>query len=521
MLTRIFLLPLLILVFTLNACSDKQVNSKLPRSVPEAEGVSSEDILDFLDAVSKSEHEIHSFMFLRHGKVIAEGWWDPYAPELKHTMYSTSKSFTSTAVGFAVNEDLISVTDRVISFFPGDLPDTLSSYLSELTISDLLSMSAGHDTDPTFKAISMDTNWVRAFLAWPIVHEPGSFFLYNTLGSYVLSAIVQEVSGEQILEYLTPRLFEPLGIQDADWETDPRDINTGGWGLRIRTEDMAKFGQLYLQKGSWKGQQVLPAEWIEEATTLKIEQAPDLTRSEKDMSDWLQGYCYQFWRSRHNSYRADGAYGQFIIILPEQDAVIVLTAETGDMQEELNLVWTYLLPAIKTDVLPENEATAQKLTQALSFLSLPAEKATDNPPLASHISDKGFKMDSNSNHIVSLSLSFEEEKCRLSITTDTGSFVFAFGSGEWLRAETAKPGPGLLSGSTDDITRLSPYKVAGCYRWNSDQELVLTLRYIESPHTQTFTCRFENNSMSLSTRSSNSPDREDLLLKGELIDQLP
>ena len=137
----------------------------------------------------------------------------------------------------------------------------------------------------------------------------------------------------------------------------PRGINTGGWGLRLKTEDMAKFGQLFLQKGNWNGKQILPASWVEEASTAKIMQDPDAPQSKRDSSDWVQGYCYQMWRCRHNAYRGDGAFGQYMIVMPEQDAVIAITAETADMQEEINLVWKYLLPALQDDVLPADAAS--------------------------------------------------------------------------------------------------------------------------------------------------------------------
>ena len=322
-----------------------QKNLSLVRSTPEAEGVSSEAISNFIDAVAKSKHELHSFMIIRHGKVVSEGWWNPYRSDLKHTLYSCSKSFTATAVGFAVNEGKLTVNDKVISFFPEDLPAQISPNLAELRIKDLLSMSVGHEKEPS-TIIATSDNWVKEFLNTPIKYQPGTKFLYNSPATYMLSAIVQKVTGEKIIDYLKPRLFDPLGISGIDWEVDPKGINTGGWGLRLKTEDMAKFGQLFLQKGKWNGKQILPASWVEEASTMKIMQDPNATQSKKDSSDWLQGYCYQMWRCRNNGYRADGANGQFIIILPEKDAVIAITAEAPDMQGEINLIWKYLLAII-------------------------------------------------------------------------------------------------------------------------------------------------------------------------------
>ncbi len=314
---------LVLLLLTVQLLAQK--TTSLPRSTPEAEGVSSEGIINFLDAVSKSNYELHSFMVLRHGKVIAEGWWNPYRSDLKHTMYSVSKTFTATAIGLAVNEKRISVEDKVISFFPDDLPEEISANLSELRIKHLLSMSVGHKTDPTYEVRKSD-HWIRTFFKTPIVDVPGSKFLYNSVATYMLSAIVQKVTGEKVIDYLKPRLFDPLGIQGIDWEIDPLGINVGGWGLRLKTEDMAKLGQLFLQHGSWEGKQILPVSWIEEASTMKILQDPTAPQARRDSSDWHQGYGYQMYRSRNNSYRANGAYGQFIIVLPGQDAVIAITA---------------------------------------------------------------------------------------------------------------------------------------------------------------------------------------------------
>ena len=366
-------LSCLLCLFTLVSLN-AQNSSSLPHSLPEEEGVSSEGILRFIIAAEKSKNEMHSFIFLRHGKVIAEGWWDPYKPSLRQSVYSASKTFTSTAVGFAVSEHKLKLTDKVISFFPNDLPDSISPFLADLTVRDLLIMAVGQEPESTYFVASKFNNWVKGFLAFPILHKPGSVFLYNSLSSFMLSAIVQKQTGQKIVDYLKPRLFDPLGITGMDWEENLQSVNTGGWGLRLKTEDMAKVGQLYLQKGQWNGKEVLPAAWIEEATTAKIFRNPQLAQVKKDSSDWEQGYGYQIWRCRHNAYRADGAYGQYIIVFPELDAVMAMQAETPDMQDELNLVWDYLLPSIKKNKLPADPKSQAALKSKLSTLALlPAE----------------------------------------------------------------------------------------------------------------------------------------------------
>ncbi len=324
----------------------------LPRSTPEAEKVTPEGISDYLEAVKKSGQEMHSVMVVRHGKVVAEHWFGDYAASQPHVMYSVSKTFTATAIGFAVSENRLKVTDKVISFFPDKLPAELSPYLRELEIRHLLTMSVGHDVDVVNQARRADTDWVEAFLSVPVEQKPGTEFSYNSMATYMLSAIIQKVTGEKLIDYLYSRLFRPLGIAGAKWDESPQGINIGGWGLYVKTEDMAKLGQLILQKGKWNGEQLLPESWIEEATTSKIASLPSGTKKETlkikpEDSDWLQGYGYQMWRCRHNGVRADGAYGQYIIILPDKDAVIVATANASDMQAEINLMWQYLLPAMK------------------------------------------------------------------------------------------------------------------------------------------------------------------------------
>jgi CubicO group peptidase (beta-lactamase class C family) len=470
--------------------------STLPRSTPEVEGVSSQHILTFLEATAASDHEFHSIMVLRHGKVVAEGWWNPYRPDLHHTMYSVSKSFTATAVGFAVAEKKISVDDKVISFFPNEVPNYNDATLASLRIKDLLSMSAGQQPDPTGPVVISD-NWTRTFLSTPILKQPGSEFLYNSAATYMLSAIVQQVTGQKILDYLQPRLFQPLGIAGIDWEVSPQGVNTGGWGLRLKTEDMAKFGQLFLQKGIWKGKQILPTAWIEEASTMKIMQNPKATQAEKDSSDWLQGYGYQMWRSRNNSYRGDGAFGQYILVLPEKDAVIIITSETDNMQTELNLVWKYLLPAFQNKKLANNAKVNTQLKTRLASLALPLPVNSLNASLESKLAGKTFATISPDRELESFALNFANGVCRLTLNTDSITHQIDFGSGKWVQGTTTKYGPYLVAGAQTNRKGLAPFKTESSYRWVNDKTAELTLRYIESPHTETITCTFEGENATL------------------------
>ena len=232
-----------------------------------------------------------------------------------------------------------------------------------MTVRDLLTMTCGHDTEP--KSIGGAPS-VKQFLAHPVMHKPGTHFQYNSMGSYMLSAIVTKVTGQTELEYLKPRLFEPLGIENPTWTTSPEGNSIGGSGLFLRTEDIAKFGQLYLQKGKWQGKQLIPQKWIAQATSKQVPN--DQESHNKIGPDWKQGYGFQFWQCTHNAFRGDGAAGQFCVVIPEKDAVIAITADTGNMQSELNAIWEKLLPAFQDKSLPEDAVGQEKLKQAIAKL---------------------------------------------------------------------------------------------------------------------------------------------------------
>jgi len=504
-----------ILFFILVACQApvEEKLTDLPRSTPEAEGVSSQAILNFLESADTSKHEFHSFMMVRHGKVIAEGWWNPYAPDLKHTMYSVSKSFTSTAIGYAVTENKMTVNDKVVSFFPEYLPDSVSPYLAQLTVKDLLSMSVGQDPDPSSR-VPGDSLWVKSFLETPILNEPGTVFLYNSMATYMLSAIVTRVTGEKVIDYLKPRLFDPLNITGVDWETDPSGANVGGWGFRVKTEDMAKFGQLLLQKGMWNGQQVLSAKWIDEATSSKILQSPDVPQEKRVTNDWLQGYCYQFWRTRHNSFRADGAFGQYILVLPEKDAVIAITSETNDMQGIMNMAWDQLLPAMQEGELASDENALQALSTKLASLALEVPDKGTHSTLSSTISGKTYALAANDRGLQSVSFQLGDPQSQVTFNSESGNHTLPLGAGSWEMTETSRKGPYLVARAKNALEGLPPFKVATAYSWKSDSELELTLRYIESPHTERISCTFEGDSVKMNFKISFAPNFEMPVIKG-------
>lgn len=476
--------------------------SSLPGSAPEAMGVDSAGIEAFLDGIAAAKHELHSFMMVRHGKVVAEGWWAPYAENLRHTMYSMSKSFTSTAVGFAVSEGKLSVDDKVTSFFPKDLPEQVSENLAALRVRDLLTMSVGNEKEPTGDVVKQE-NWVKAFLAAPITHAPGSTFLYNSAATYMCSAIVQKVTTQKVIQYLQPRLFAPLGIKNVTWETCPRGINTGGWGLSIQTEGLAKFGQTLLQKGQWEGKQIIPQKWVEEATAFHIQQ-PDPAKPSrpKEKNDWLQGYGYQFWRCQHGGFRGDGAFGQYTIVLPEQDVVIAMTGESANMQGELDLVWEHLLPAIKDAPLPENTAAHSQLTTRLAALALQPPAGEASSPTGTRLIGKSFKLGTNSLGLEKVIFGFGKDSTKVTFTAASAVHVLNCGVGKWEMGKTALPGvpPRIIAGGAPPIGTFYPVAVSGV--WKDENTFEITLRYYETPHHDILTCAFDGDKTRITFLSS-------------------
>ncbi|HEV2328626.1 MAG TPA: serine hydrolase [Verrucomicrobiae bacterium] len=341
----------------------KYAGTPLPRSTPEAQGISSEAIVQFVQAADKI-NTLHSFMLVRHGYVIANAWWKPEAPNKPHVLWSLSKSFNSTAIGLAIAEGKLSLDDHILKFFPADAPPDPSENLKAVTVRDLLTMSSGQQTEPQR---GPDGPTVKEFLAHPFVYKPGTHFLYNTMGAYTLSAIVTKVTGQTTLEYLKPRLFEPLGIENPRWDASPEGNSLGGYGLYLCTEDIAKFGQLYLQKGKWNGRQLIPQKWVEEATSKQIRN--DGEGHSKIGIDWQQGYGFQFWRCTHNAFRGDGAHGQLCVVIPDKDAVIAITADTGNFSGEMNAIWTHLYPALQSAPWPDDPTARAQLTQATANLT--------------------------------------------------------------------------------------------------------------------------------------------------------
>jgi len=462
----------------------------LPRSTPEAQGVSSAGLLAFLDAAEQKVGGLHSLMVLRHGRVVAEGWWKPYKSDAPHVLYSLSKSFASTGIGLAVAEGKVKLDDTVLSFFPDDAPPSPSDNLKAMRVRDLLSMSTGHhqaDID-AFSYTSTDPTVVRAFLALPVVHKPGTHFVYNTPASYMLSAIVQKVSGTPLVDYLRPRLFEPLGIRDPKWDASPQGVSFGGFGLSATTEDIARFAQLYLQRGEWNGRRILPAEWVDLATSRQV------SNGSRPESDWEQGYGFQFWRCRHGFYRGDGAFGQYAVVMPEKDAVVAITSGVRDMQAVMNLIWEHLAPAMQKDALPADAGLEGRLKTKLAGLALAPPSGRPTSITAKRVSGRLYELPKNDDGLEALGAVFEPEVA-LVARIQGREYRVPVGRGEWRGEGTLPIGP--VRHLTDPV-----YRVGATGAWTADDTFTAKVCFTDTPFCNTLDLRFAGDALVLDQEMS-------------------
>lgn len=437
----------------------------LKRSSPEAEGIPSPAVLDFIRALEQHTQPldaVHGFMLLRHGNVAAEGWWRPYGPQYPHSLYSLSKSFTSTGIGLAVQEGLLTLDDPVLKFFPGEAPAKPSENLKAMRVRHLLSMNTGHQEDTTGQVFwGEDDNWPRAFLSLPVERRPGTWFVYNTAATYMLSAILTRLAGMPLLDYLRPRLFDPLRIENPTWESDPHGANLGGTGLHIKTEDIARFGQLYMQKGMWQGRRILAEAWIAEATKATSDNSNTQTNP-----DWTVGYGYQFWRCRHDCYRADGAFGQYCLVMPEQEAVLAIISGVRDMQAVLDKVWEHLLPAMQPEALPADPQAYGELSDQLAALSLPLPEGQPWSPRAEQWWGKTYQLERNDLKLKSVAIEPGGERSTLIVRDERGEHTIQVGYATWLQGTTG------LGGQGDQ-------PVAACGAWTAEDTYEVRVCYYE------------------------------------------
>jgi CubicO group peptidase (beta-lactamase class C family) len=456
--------------------------SSLPRSTPADQGVDPAAILSFLDVLGeRPDIEMHSLMVVRHGRVVAEGWWAPYSAGRPHLLYSLSKSFTATAAAFAQAEGLLDLDDAVVSHFGEFAADIADPRSRAVKIRHIASMASGHTRETLGEALERDPEEpVRGFLLIPPDRDPGTVFAYNQPCTYALASIIQRNAGMPLTRYLRPRLFDPLGIGPVGWLTFPPGREQGFSGLHARTEDIAKLGLLYLQQGQWDGTQLIPKEWVTEATL------PQIGNPDNADPDWQQGYGYQFWMSRHG-YRGDGAFGQFCVILPEQDAVIATTAYTLDMQAMLDAMWTHLFPGLGTAA-PGAASAHDQLGARLARLKLPASPGAPAPAdwdpwtsgpftVTTRMADRPALpfLSSAETSLTSIEVTPGTGGWQISLIEPGNALTFPVGSGGW-----------TVSDHADRRGDIIPVAASG--GWLDGQRMRAEVIFLETPHRMDITC---------------------------------
>ncbi|UZN03761.1 serine hydrolase domain-containing protein [Cellulomonas sp. S1-8] len=346
----------------------------LPRSTPAAAGVSSRAVAALVDRLEASSVECHSLVVVRHGHVVAEGWWAPYSADRSHLLYSLTKSFTAAAVGLSIADGLLSPDDRVVDVLPDHVPADVSEQARRLTVHHLLTMTTGHGADSLEEAWRLEqSDLVKGFLRVPFTDAEGTRHAYDNPTTYVLARMVERVTGRSLPDLLDERLLAPMGVVDAEWDRVGSGAAYGFHGLHLTTEGVAAFGELLRRGGRWGDRQLLPRAWVELATSKQVDSVPYKDDDSHD-TDYTCGYGYQIWMSRHG-FHGSGAFGQLCVVVPAHGLVVAVTAE-GEGQEVLDALWECLLPGLDAaDSARDDEVLAERLRS----LSLPPVAGSAGP----------------------------------------------------------------------------------------------------------------------------------------------
>ena len=440
----------------LTLAANAQIND-IPRSTPEEQGVPSKALIELFDAMHNMEQtDIHSMIVMRHGKVVGEFYPAPFAPEYQHTQYSSSKTLVSLAAGIAIDENRLRLTDRVATFFPEYLPDSICTNLADMTVRDLLTMQSGIKPDWGMRAKT--TEWIKTFLGKPVPNKPGEVFAYDSMVTYMISAIVQKVTGKTVLEYLKEKMFSHMGVTVVNWEESPEGINTGGWGLHIQSESLAKVGQMWLDGGVWNGKQIVSKEWIEQM-------------SAKQANGGDYGYGYQVWMCKYPSaVRADGALGQYVIVVPEKDVVIVLTeASFTNGKPQRNLIWDNFLPQLVDEPLPASKDYQTLLAKQASYtLEIPAGK--DKSSVMKKLAGKKISVPKNKYGWKEVVFEQGADKQLLMHLTKTDGTTYTqpMGYKKWSTCEIAGLPPYSINPIDWHRGLEGPFYGAACYGWDKN-----------------------------------------------------
>lgn len=440
-----------------------------------SDDVSLKSIADFLKAEKEMGNQVMRVEVYHKGEVKVKFAVPPYTTEDKQHNYSLSKTFTSSAVGMLVDDGVLSVEDKVTDIFSDKMPDTISENLSEMRVKHLLSMNTGHESCVLEKIKNAD-DMVSAFFAQEVQHKPGTHFAYNSAASYILSVIVHRYTGMSLFDFLSIRLFEPLGIEGVYWNTYADGNSNGGIGLHASIDDLTKLGVLYLNGGVYNGKRILSEEWVKEATSAISD------NSGNGNPDWCAGYGYQIWRNARGGFRGDGAFGQLCMVFDDKDMVVCVQGNVADMQSEIDHT-----VALAENIICSSDVTLETVTDLIEN----NYKADKNEPLSDEYTGKIFKCRKNKQGITLVKL---EKAADNSVTV-------RFSNGKtW---QSIKSGYGTFETSTVWVKELKPMIIeladanvtekleTASYYTIDGNTLRLHVRYLCTPHTDTFDFVFD------------------------------
>ncbi len=453
----------------------------------------------FLANFRAGGEELHTFIMYENDALVAKLAPAPYSTADKREIYSLSKSFCSTAVGFLIDEGKLSEDDRIVELFPEYCPPEISENLAKMKLSHVLSMNTGHGScvmPQMVRAGDAPGDTVRAFLAQPVIYEPGTHFAYNTGATCLLSCIVEKISGMKLLDFLSWKLFMPLGITNVRWNQVNGGQNEGGCGIHVSCEDIAKLGLLYLHKGEWMGKKLLSDHWVETATS------PISDNSCNGTPDWCAGYGYQFWVNAKEGFRGDGAFGQLCVVLPEHNIVFALQTELGDMQREMNLLY-------------ELADHIHDADEGYTDILLPQYPAAKSAQTVAGFEHRFYKLNENPMGFTGLYTAYNTEKDTYDVILSNGcdQYVLSAGDGYWaesmLIAPMMKPKlVALMSAKNPERQRISAsYEAA-------DGRITLFMRYRNCPHRITVTLTETDGKLTVSFDARGLMPEESVTLTG-------
>ncbi|MCI8638626.1 MAG: serine hydrolase [Coprococcus sp.] len=480
--------------------------TEFERVTPESVGIASEDIMWLLDQLESGFTEPHGLMIMRHGKICAEGWWAPFAPGIRHGEQSHSKTYAATAAGIAYTEGILELDEWVVDIFPDQLPEEVSENLKRMTVRDVLCMGCGMDRMP-----QPTKDWIRDFLAIPVEHVPGTAYMYNSVGSTLIGAIVREKTGMGLQEYLKPRLYDKIGIdcENHRWMKMPDGMEVGGGGLFATTEDNLRLMKLYADGGVWDGDRILAAEYVKMATTLQNASASEEKKNPLAKDNFV-GYGFQIWMCRPKGvYRADGAMGQYTIVVPDLDMILAITENAGSAhwaQSVLDTMWEFLERVKANSANLENTEATGRLKDRMNRLSLPREKYAPYSPTAAKFQDQVFTVVKGEMRLTDWVT--ENSMAGKEAPKPVDSFWFSFRAMECTLHYVTEGQEHTVNIAMDGSRRYAEFEdtlnsqaLMNAY-WEGENELHVVTRWIETCSRQERIFRFQDGKVEMETKGN-------------------